>query len=155
MKLSETYRPRAIRYLDEWRIGPLRMKVYGIAYRGDRPSEALQEAARGIAGQRIGESLAATAHYGVGFVGIHEGRDGNFVFVDWWADENELHHHVYVSTLERPRELQYKTPSGLAACAWDLRLLCHERDAWVDCVLKRFDDPDIEAYLARRLEADV
>jgi hypothetical protein len=155
MLLSEAYRPRAIRYLDQWRIGPLRMKVYGIAYRGELPATALREAARQVAGQRIAASAVMTSHHGAGFVGIHEGRDGNFIFVDWWADENELHHHVYVSASDEPESLEYLTPSGLVACAWDLHLLCFERDAWVECVLKCHSGPDVERYLETILNTDV
>jgi hypothetical protein len=92
-------------------------------------------------------SAGRTNHYGVGFVGIHEGKTGNFVFVDWWADENELHHHVYVSTSEEPNELEYMTPSGLTACVWDLFLIGHERDSWVNHILKQSANPDIEGYL--------
>jgi hypothetical protein len=154
MHLNEAYRRRAIRHLDQWRIGPLRMKVYGIAYRGERPAASLCRAARQVAERRIAESVATTNHYGVGFVGIHEGRDGNFVFVDWWADENELHHHVYVASSGAPMELAYMTPSGLTACVWDLRVLCFEREAWIECVLKHPADPDVEAYLEARLDSD-
>jgi hypothetical protein len=155
MKLNESYRSRAIRYLDQWNIGPLRMKVYGIAYRDEVPATALRKAARQVAERRIGASAVMTNHHGAGFVGIHQGRDGNFIFVDWWADENELHHHVYVSSSDEPQGLEYKTPSGLTACAWDLLVLCFEREAWVECVLKRHTDPDIECYLETRLNADV
>jgi hypothetical protein len=122
MKLSEAYQTRAVRYLEQWDVGPFRLKIYGIAYRGKLPATVLRKAARSIAEQRIRESAEKTRHYGVGFVGIHQGRDGNFVFVDWWADENELHHHVYVSPSHEPQRLQYTTPSGLSACVWDLRL---------------------------------
>jgi hypothetical protein len=33
--------------------------------------------------------------------------------------------------------------------------LSHEREAWVDCVIKCHADPDIEGYLRKRLNADV
>jgi hypothetical protein len=132
----------------------MKLKVYGIAYQGDAPGNALVAAARPIVDQRIAASAKMTNHYGVGFVGIHEGRDGSFVFVDWWADENELHHHVYVSAADDPERLEYRTPSGLTACVWDLRVLCFEREAWLDCVLKRHTDPDMERYLSTTLNTD-
>jgi hypothetical protein len=131
------------------------MKVYGITYGGDAPDTNLCEAARRIVAQRLAGSADSTAHYGVGFAGIHEGRDGNFVFVDWWANENELYHHVYVSTTEQPQRLEYRTPSGLAACAWDLYLMCFERNAWLDCVLQRHEEPDLDKYLATVINSDV
>ncbi len=71
------------------------------------------------------------------------------------ADENELNHHVYVSHGQDPDRLEYQTPTGLIACAWDLRVLCFERDAWVELVLNSHAEPDIEGYLETRLNADV
>ena len=154
IRLEAAYRTRPIRFLDYWHFGDWRMKAYGIAYAGDAPQPALVNAARAVTEQRLGTSGAGTCHYHLGFVGIHAGKTGNFVFVDWWADENELHHHVYVSPGDEPARLEYMTPTGLAACAWDLRLIGHERDAWVETVLKRYPRPDGEAYLARVLNTD-
>ncbi|MGH0029308.1 MAG: isochorismatase [Myxococcota bacterium] len=155
MRLSESYRARPIRFLGLWEIDGWRLKAYGITYAGERPDRVLVEAARRVAAERLAESGGKTRHYGVGFAGIHQGKTGNFVFVDWWADENELHHHVYVSASETPEELRYMTPSGLAACTWDLHLIGHERDAWVRHVLRKSDAPDLDAYLEERLNADV
>jgi catechol 2,3-dioxygenase-like lactoylglutathione lyase family enzyme len=151
----EPYRARAIRFLDRWNIASWRLKVYGIAYRGESPRPELVAAARRLAEERLAHDADGTSHYGVGFVGVHEGRGGNFVFVDWWADENELHHHVYVAEGADSTAFRYRTPTGLAACAWDLRVIGFERDAWVEHVLRRVPEPDFEAYLAARLEADV
>ncbi len=148
MKLSEVYKKREIRFLDLWSINDLTLKAYCIIY-DDRPlNDRLVEAAFETAKQRVSESALATHHYGVGFVGIHQGKTGNFVFVDWWADENELHHHVYVSPSDFPEELAYKTPTGLAACAWDLYLIGYERDAWVRHVLANEKSPDLASYLS-------
>ena len=155
MKLSEEYRTRAVRFLGLWEPGEWKMKAYGITYGKFPLAQDLVDAARRITTERLAESAQRTNHYSVGFVGIHQGKTGNFVFVDWWSDENELHHHVYVSSSERPAELEYKTPSGLIACAWDLFLIGHERDAWVSNVLKRHDAPDLEGYLSMRLSEDV
>jgi hypothetical protein len=35
---------------------------------------------------------------GVGFLGVHGGRGADFVCIDWWAEENESHHHVYLAS---------------------------------------------------------
>lgn len=40
--------------------------------------------------------------YGVGFLGVHDGRGADFVFIDWWAEENELHHHLYMASHNQP-----------------------------------------------------
>ncbi|MDF1816352.1 MAG: isochorismatase [Verrucomicrobiales bacterium] len=147
MKLFEEYRPRPIQFLENWRIDAWIIKVYGITYTEDPLDQILIESAREAIIERLKESASETNHYGVGFAGIHQGKTGKFVFVDWWADENELHHHVYVSQSEKPSELKYMTPTGLTACAWDLYLICHERRAWVEFVLMQASDPDMEGYL--------
>lgn len=139
--LDEPYQPRPIRFLGLWPFGSgWRMKAYGIRYSPggaqDTPDPALLQAARHLAETRLSD--VHSNHYGIGFIGIHQGKTGNFVFVDWWADENELHHHVYVSTSEHPTAFDYLTPTGLTACAWDLQVICFERHAWAEHILKQY-----------------
>jgi len=152
--LSEPYRPRPIRFLELWQTGDWRIKVYGIAYRRDRPAEFLVEAAKEIAAERLA-SVEPGAHYGVGFLGVHQGKTGNFVFIDWWSAENELSHHVFFSSSGLPGHLHPATAEDPIACVWDLAVIDHERRAWIDCVLARPDGPDVEAYLDRRMSEDV
>jgi hypothetical protein len=130
------------------------MKVYGIACSNNMPQSELIDAARRVAHDRLVRCEDAIAHYGVGYIGIHEGKTGNFVFISCWANENELYHHVYISQSDQPHELEYMTPAGLAACTWDLRVMCFERDAWVASVLKKYPKPDIDEYLNNTLNVD-
>lgn len=155
IKLSEPYAPRRIRFLHLWEPTAWRIKVYGIACADAGPSEALVSAGKRVALERLKQTAASHAHYGLGFLGVHEGRGANFVFIDWWADENELHHHVYVSYPDAPERLEYAMPTGSIACVWDLAILSFERQAWIETVLDNPDGPDPEAYLARRLDATV
>jgi hypothetical protein len=154
-KLREPYRPRPVRFLEEWREAGWRLKVYGIAYRGDRPRAELVETAKRLAHERLPQPAVNESRYGVGFVGVHDGRGANFVFIDWWADENELHHHVYTSATDELENLNYTTPTGLSACVWDLRVQAFERDAWLEEVLQNVNGANVEGYMARRLNADV
>lgn len=151
----EPYGTRAVRFLGIWKFDDFRMKAYSISYAGGTVGPALTRAARRVCADRLGESAGATRHYGVGFVGVHAGRTGDFVFVDWWADENELHHHVYVSEPGSPDGLRYVTPTGLNACVWDLFLIGHERDGWVQHVLRPPAGADLEAYQRFTLDCDV
>ncbi len=143
------YAPRNCRFLDIWQFGDWRLKAYGISC-GDVPlMPELLAAARQLAAEKLAEITAAGDHYHVGFVGVHQGKTAHFIFVDWWAQENELHHHVYVAPLDQPTAFRYTTPSGLIACVWDMQLMAFERDAWVGTVL-RGGLPCIEDYLQRR-----
>ncbi len=149
------YEPRPIRHLELWRVDDWRIKLYGIAYARPRPRTELVSAARSIAAQHLRSLPSDICHYHLGFVGVHDGQTSNFVFLDFWADENELHHHVYVSPTEHPDRFIYVTPTGLSACVWDLRLQAFERDAWVTHVLQRSASPDFDGYLEATLNADV
>lgn len=155
IELQGAYKPRPIRFLELWETSGWRLKVYGIAYGRPFPRPELIMPAKRVAHQRLLESASHQKTYGVGFLGVHDGRTANFVFVDWWAEENELHHHAYVSPTDKPEMLEYVTPTGLMACVWDLRVLSFERQAWVDAVLKNPDASNLEAYLQSRLEEEV
>jgi hypothetical protein len=155
IELAEPYRPRPVRFLEEWAEGGWRSKVYGIAYGRELPRAALVETAKRIARERLPQPAVGEGRYGVGFLGVHDGRGANFVFVDWWADENELHHHVYTSASDELFRLNYTTPTGLSACVWDLKVQSFERDAWVEEVLTNPNGPDVEGYMRRRMSADV
>lgn len=149
------YESRPIRFLDLWCVEGWRIKVYGIAYGRPLPREELVRAAQWVAGKHLRDVAVGVRHYHVGFLGVHDGRTSNFVFLDFWADENELHHHVFVSPTEQPDQFTYVTPTGLSACVWDLRVQAFERDAWVTHVLQRSESPDFEGYLNAKLNADV
>jgi hypothetical protein len=152
--VTQPYKPRPIRFLELWRDGNWRLKVYGIAFGRPKPRPELIEAARLVAHETLAAIPATLNHYSVGFLGIHDGRTSNFVFVDWWADENELHHHVFVSPTAEPARLVNVTPAGLAACVWDLRVIGFERQAWLDTVLQNSGGANLEAYLDQRLNED-
>jgi len=155
MNLTETYAPRPIRALGQWSVAGLRLKVHGIAYQLAAPRPEVIDAARALVQAELPRLIAGQNHYSAGFVGVHDGRGAIFVFVDFWTDENELRHHVYVAPKDQPARLEYKTPSGLIACVWDLAVIGFERQAWIECVLANPNGPDFEAYLARPLNADV
>jgi hypothetical protein len=156
IELLERYQRRPIRFLELWQDSGWRMKVYSITHQGAPPRPELVQAAKQVAQRWLRQPPTPNQRtYGVGFLGIHDGHGANFVCVDWWADENELQHHVYLSPTDRPAELRYVSPTGLAASVWDLRVLCFERQAWIDTVLANPIGPDLDAYLSRRLNEDV
>lgn len=153
-QLREPYHPRSIRFLDLWTFDDWRLKVYGIAYRGERPRPELVEAARLVVREFLGTNRTRQTTYGVGFIGIHDGRGENQVFLDRWCNENELLHDYWVSPTDRPAQLIIPETDHNSVCVWDVAVQCAEREAWVQCVLESAQ-PDIEAYLSRRLNADI
>jgi hypothetical protein len=127
------------------------MKVYGISATCGMPGPGLVDAGRRVATGLLTGVASRTPHYGVGFMGVHGGATADMVFVDWWAAENELHHHVHVAESGRPETLRPRSADELTACVWDLELIAFERKAWIRCVLERPDAPDWDAYLTNLL----
>jgi hypothetical protein len=155
VQLAEPYRARPVRFLDLAELDGWRIKVYGIAYEGERPRAAFVEAALDIARRSLPAPASTDDRYGVGFLGVHQGRGSNFVFLDWWAHENELHHHVWFSSQREPTDLREEQPQDPIACAWDIGVLAHERTAWVSHVLANPSGPDLDAYLSDQLTAEL
>ena len=151
MKLKNAFRPRPVKFLGLWECRGWRMKVYGLAAEHQRLLPELVARAKDLAGKILPTDEETADCYGVGFLGVHCGRDANFIFIDWWANENELHHHVFRSSLENPLEIT-RAPEGLAACVFDLQVIWFERTAWVEKVLSNPKTPDLEAYLKKVLD---
>lgn len=154
MKLQEPYRTRAIRFLGLWNANGWRLKVYGIAYRGERPGSDVVAAAKTIAIAALPQPPHTEGRYGVGFLIIHEGRDGYWVLLDWWEHECVVHHKLFEAPLDKPYEMRAVT-NGMMACTWELAVFAFERQAWIDAILDNRAGPDIEGYLGVQYNADV
>lgn len=153
VQLKEPFCPRRIRPLGLWSPEGWRIKTYGIAYVGDSPRADLVDAAKHVALDALHH---ARDHYGVGFLGVHDGRGANFAFLDWWASENELHHRVWIGPTGNPHALRPATPEDPIACIWDLAVIGFERQAWFDAVIDNpHGSPDVEEYLRRELDASL
>jgi hypothetical protein len=152
--LRQSYEPRPVAYLETWAPEGWLLKVYGIAFRGDRPPPDTVAAARETALAALPRPAQDEDRYGVGFLVVHEGQDARWLLVDWWGLESVLHHRLFVSPLEGAPAFRPADPA-LTACVWELPVLAFERDSWVETVLKDAHRPDVAAYLGRRLEGRV
>ena len=152
--LREAYAMRPIRCRGVLEAEGWRLKLYEAAYDRERPRPELVEAAKGLV-NRLPQPPDSDGRYGVGFLCAHDGRGGCYAFVDWWADENELHHLIYTAPADRPAELEPVGPGDLTACVWDLAIMAFEREAWLDTVLKNPDGPDLDRYLEVTFDGDV
>ncbi len=154
-RLREPYQSRPIRCLEIWHVDDWRIKVYGIAYGRALPNEALMAAGKAVAQHTLPQPAFTDNRYGVGYLGVHEGRGVNFVFVDWFADENEIHHRVFTGPTDNPSRLVPTSVEQSTACVWDLRVMAFERQAWLDTVLLNPQGPDLAAYLACQLNEEI
>ncbi len=149
VKIKHGFKPRPARFLGIEEFGEWRLKLYGLTAEHHRLLPELVDEAKKLARNTVPRTL--TNEYGIGFMGVHCGRDSNFVFIDWWSNENELHHHVFCSSLDKPLELK-RAPEGLAACVWDLQVIWYERNMWVEHVLNNPRGPNVELYLKKVLD---
>ena len=151
IELAEPYIARPVAALGVWRHGDWRLKKYTIAYRRESARPELIEAAEAVAADILPTPAITPMRYGVGILGIHDGRGAGLVFVDWWEQENDLHHHVFLSSDIDRGTLRPAAPTELAACVWDLSVMAYEREAWMRHVFAA-DAPNLDAYLADQLE---
>jgi len=150
IEVTEPYAARPVCALGTWRCRDWRIKKYAIAYARETARPELVAAAEAAAAGVLPTPAVTPTRYGVGFLGVHDGRGGNFVFVDWWEHENELHHHVFFSTSADPASRPAAIPADPSACVWDLCVLAHEREAWISRILAA-DVADVDAYLEDQL----
>src|SRR5437588_10042749 len=154
----QPYAPRSFHFIELLSIGPSRtgttwrMKLYGIACDRELPRESLLRVARKIAEDQLAKETVN--NYGVGFIGVHDGRNAAFVFVDFWGNENELFHRVFLSRNNDPERLAPAEAVDSSVCVWDLHLQSFERAAWIKHVLRKPDAPDFNGYLAENLSED-
>jgi hypothetical protein len=147
-----TYRTRSVGFLRHHSLRDWRLKLYGISVEGRRPPEELLAAGEALAAATLPSPATGDGRHGVGFVGVHEGAQANFVFVSWWAKLYELNHVLFRGPKRQPYELARVDPP-LVGCTWDLRVVAFERDAWINSMVG--DAPDLDTYLSATFESPV
>lgn len=65
-----------------------------------------------------------------------------------------MQQRVYYSPTLNPLDFADLTETGLVSCVWELAIFAFERKAWIETILAAAS-PSMEAYLERRLSADV
>jgi hypothetical protein len=152
--MTPDYRPRPIRYLEQWEHEGWRLKVYGISAWEERPAQTLVEHAKRIAAEHLPQPAVEDGRYGVGLLGVHDGKKASFAFVSWWSLVYELNHLLFRAPRNDPAAFARVEP-GLLGCTWDISVVAFERDAWIHSMLTGKQGPDIEAYLAARLDTNI
>lgn len=148
------HRPRAARFARLITPGGWRIKLYGIATHREFARPALLDATAALAAQILPLPAIAADHYGVGFAIAHDATKASIALVYWWQSSNELHQRGFVGPLE-PVSAMAPIPHQAAGCVWELGIIEFERQAWLRDVLCNPAGPDLDGYLARRLDADL
>ncbi|MBK7403122.1 MAG: isochorismatase [Phycisphaerales bacterium] len=143
---------RLIRGLPIVTLAGFRLKLITITASGSDANPHLLEAAQRTAERHLRERPTHHEHYGVGFLGVHDGHGENQVFLDLWINRNELTHTIWTSPKHDPGALTSPPADSNSVCIWDLAAQAFERDAWLRHVLRNPAGPDIEAYLSARAD---
>ena len=92
--------------------------------------------------------------YGVGFLIIHHGTMRNWFLLDWWENEDIIHHQLFSSPLDDPESITAETDKSLIACVHELRIINFESEAWIKTVLCSGETPSFENYLNLHLDSN-
>jgi hypothetical protein len=154
--LKGPHQARTVGYLGLYTLAGWQLKLYGIAWQGERPRHGLVEAAKRIAERELpspawhtGASAQATGEsdrYGLGFCIMHDARDFCFVLINWWAGENEIHQRMFSAPLDSEDRLMPHASDAIG-CVWELAVTDFERRAWLRHVLANPGGANVEAYL--------
>lgn len=145
LDLADGYHSRLTRSLGSEELAGHLVKSYAIEAPGRTLAPALHQAARGLATAQLALDRAAGG-LGLGCLLVHCGGDGDYVLVLSWIEGYMSRLAIFNGPADRPGQLR-PAPAGLAPCVWEAAVLAHERDAFVQRVL-RDGSP-----LAERLQA--
>lgn len=153
----QPYAPRPVRYLGLEEVAGWRIKTYSISVKAERVEEHVVAHVRTCLPNWLEKHSAYLLDtYGIATLILHEGREGCFAILSWWIDSNMLQTSVYLAMDPARRDFRLFSDRGVFTCVWELAIHWFERNAWVNDVLARLDDPNgPEHYLARHFNADV
>jgi hypothetical protein len=134
-------------------LAGFRLKLIAIVAQGGDADSALVAAAELTAASHLREHPTRHEHYGVGFLGVHDGQGANQVFLDLWINRNELTHTVWISPKNNPGALTHPPEDHNSVCVWDLAVQAFEREAWLRHVLRNSAGPDLDAYVGERIDS--
>jgi hypothetical protein len=153
LKITNKYKPRPIRFIEIYQEQEWNIKTYSISIASEFVSAENIAAVKLEIPQWLQKSkLHHFQNYKTATLIIHEGREGCFAIINWWVGENMLQHFVY---LKKNGQLAFElfSESGITTCVWEMAILWHERNAWVNHVLMNHENPDFDSYLNAQLNS--
>lgn len=130
-------------------------KVYTITLKNSFTSHQIYENARKQTAEWVLRAQNyPLPNYKIGCLIVHEGREGVFTLINWWIDENMMQHYVFFTPYNEPAKFEAYSERGIQFCVWELGVIWHERNQWIEHVLKKPDAPDFEGYLQAAYDKD-
>ena len=143
----EPYEKRSVEFLKQVSSGDWRIKVYGISAKSESLSrELVSEGIKAVL-SHLPQPAVTEQRYGVGFLIIHQGTMRNWFLLDWWENEDIMHHRLFSSTLTDPNVITSEPDKSLIACVHELRVINFESEMWIKTVLCKECEPNFDEYL--------
>ncbi|PKM23265.1 MAG: hypothetical protein CVV10_00135 [Gammaproteobacteria bacterium HGW-Gammaproteobacteria-14] len=134
------YQPRKIESNPSW-LDADGIKIYTISAQNQPVNQATYLRRLSEVKQNKPVIWEATPAFAI----FHDGATCQYLVLAWWGNDNELFTSVSVNTASGWIE----DPSQYSFCLWDLEVLWHERNYFIEEVYCA--KPDLESYRARRL----
>ncbi|MEN1729393.1 MAG: hypothetical protein AAGJ52_13230 [Pseudomonadota bacterium] len=153
MKRRASYQTRTVKFQRLVEFTGWRIKVYRITRNDDAPpfETFFNQSVRPLLD--LLPDIDSVNH-GVAILILHHGEHRNWLLLDWWFDQEILKQRLFSSPVDVPGDIT-EAEADLMACTWEMAIHCFERQAWIDDVLANPAGPDLDAYLAKQLNAEV
>lgn len=147
MQLFEKYKPRKILFVDTVERGGWHIKVYQQTMKeqfqaGKTFSKVLDYLEDWV---QLPEKTALPV-YQHAFIIIHEAREGIWILLYWWTGGEMLNRSTWFASYQEPDRLLHQPANDRLVCVWELEIILHERQAWIDHILHKPDSPDFTGY---------
>lgn len=125
------YEPRQCAFLGMRKARGFRLKTYSIVQRNFPFERDRFESGMNLVSAKLPQPPVTASRPGFGFVIFHQGAMGDYIVLSWWDNENELPTRVFVRDQNNWRPAR----ANESFCVWDLRIIWHEREAYVKTIL--------------------
>ena len=102
---------------------------------------------------RIDSINNSFANYEIAFGMIHEGKDGTYVILGYWIEENMLDNVVFMIKPDSEKGYERLQPDTIVTCVWELEVMYFEKKMWIEHMLK--ERGNVEGYLSKTINTDV
>jgi len=143
------FQSRKIEFNRCHQVGDWRVKVYTITKNSKFESNEILESAIDSLATWVKDAEARQLDtYKISTLIAHEGREGVWLLFSWWMDGEMIETRVRLGEYGSPPVISDSPLSHSVVCVWELEIFIHERQAWIEHVLMKAEQPDFEGYLA-------
>lgn len=154
MSNFKPYSKRAVTFVKQVNVNGWRIKVYTLSAKQTALSEEIISNGVSSVLSALPQPSLSEDRYGVGFLIIHQGLMRNWFLLDWWEQEDILHHKLFSSNLNAPASIFAEEDKSLIACVHELRVIAFESNAWIKTVLSQDIKEDFDEYMGLTFNAD-